>query len=192
MAIFDLFSKRQRRARGEVPDVYQYETLPVEFRTQVLEPRRIRSNTKDATLQSDKGSPGDNFLTLVFLLVGAGFAATPEEWWVRALGAFVVLSLGYRFGAREIPDATPYESDPNVNTAWKTYAPPPPNRPSPKSWQPRPLDIVLLLIGMSAAALPLALGWRWIIASVGIYSAFKVGGRNTRRKGDLAASVHVR
>lgn len=36
MAIWDLFSKRQRRARGETPDVYQYDTLPPEFRAQVV------------------------------------------------------------------------------------------------------------------------------------------------------------
>jgi hypothetical protein len=36
MAITDLFSKRQRRARGEVPDVYKYDELPRAFRVQVL------------------------------------------------------------------------------------------------------------------------------------------------------------
>ncbi len=36
MAIFDLFSKRGRRARGELPDVYQYESLPPAFRVQVV------------------------------------------------------------------------------------------------------------------------------------------------------------
>lgn len=35
MPIFDLFSKRQKRLRGEVPDVYQYEDFPIEFRRQV-------------------------------------------------------------------------------------------------------------------------------------------------------------
>ncbi|WP_215847746.1 STM4504/CBY_0614 family protein [Candidatus Pantoea bituminis] len=36
MAIFDLFSKRQKRLRGEVPDVYQYTELPQNFRVQVI------------------------------------------------------------------------------------------------------------------------------------------------------------
>ncbi|GKK33678.1 STM4504/CBY_0614 family protein [Klebsiella variicola] len=36
MAIYDLFSKRQKRLRGEVPDVYQYTNLPNNFRVQVI------------------------------------------------------------------------------------------------------------------------------------------------------------
>lgn len=36
MAIFDIFSKRQKRLRGEVPDVYQYTDLPHSFRVQVI------------------------------------------------------------------------------------------------------------------------------------------------------------
>lgn len=36
MGIFDLFSKRQRRARGEVPDVYVYDNLPQELRVQII------------------------------------------------------------------------------------------------------------------------------------------------------------
>ncbi len=36
MTIFDLFSKRQKRSRGEVPDVYQYETLPDSLRVQIV------------------------------------------------------------------------------------------------------------------------------------------------------------
>ena len=34
--ITDLFSKRRKRSRGEVPDVYQYETIPKELRIQVI------------------------------------------------------------------------------------------------------------------------------------------------------------
>lgn len=37
MALFDLFSKRQQRARGEVPDVYAYDKLPTPFRVQVAQ-----------------------------------------------------------------------------------------------------------------------------------------------------------
>lgn len=36
MVIFDTFSKRQKRARGEVPDVYVYDKLPQQFRVQVV------------------------------------------------------------------------------------------------------------------------------------------------------------
>lgn len=36
MAIFDLFSKRQKRLRGEYPDVYVYDELPHTFRVQVV------------------------------------------------------------------------------------------------------------------------------------------------------------
>ena len=36
MKICELFSKRQKRLRGEVPDVYQYETIPPELRVQVV------------------------------------------------------------------------------------------------------------------------------------------------------------
>lgn len=36
MGIFDLFSKRQKCARGEVPDVYVYDKVPYQFRVQVV------------------------------------------------------------------------------------------------------------------------------------------------------------
>jgi hypothetical protein len=36
MSIFDLFSKRQRRLRGEVPDVYSYDTIPQPLRVQIV------------------------------------------------------------------------------------------------------------------------------------------------------------
>ena len=36
MAIFDLFSKRQKKLRGDVPDVYVYDELPQELRTQII------------------------------------------------------------------------------------------------------------------------------------------------------------
>ena len=36
MGVLDLFSKRQRRARGEVPDVYVYDKLPQELRVQIV------------------------------------------------------------------------------------------------------------------------------------------------------------
>ncbi|WP_394146442.1 STM4504/CBY_0614 family protein [Vibrio atypicus] len=36
MGIFDLFSKRQKRLRGDVPDVYTYDSLPNPLRVQVI------------------------------------------------------------------------------------------------------------------------------------------------------------
>ena len=36
MGISDLFSKRQRRLRGEAPDVYTYDTIPQELRVQIV------------------------------------------------------------------------------------------------------------------------------------------------------------
>ena len=36
MPIYDIFSERQKRLRGEVPDVYQYEIIPDELRVQVV------------------------------------------------------------------------------------------------------------------------------------------------------------
>jgi hypothetical protein len=36
MAIFDLFSKRQKRLRGEVPEVYQYDDIPNPLRVQIV------------------------------------------------------------------------------------------------------------------------------------------------------------
>ena len=35
MPIYDIYSKRQKRLRGELPDVYQYETIPGALRIQV-------------------------------------------------------------------------------------------------------------------------------------------------------------
>jgi hypothetical protein len=36
MAIFELFSKRQKKLRGEVPDVYSYEEIPNPLRVQII------------------------------------------------------------------------------------------------------------------------------------------------------------
>jgi hypothetical protein len=36
LAIFDLFSKRQKKIRGDVPDVYIYDELPKALRTQII------------------------------------------------------------------------------------------------------------------------------------------------------------
>ena len=37
MGVFDLFSKREARARGRAPDVLQHDVLPDEFRVQVVQ-----------------------------------------------------------------------------------------------------------------------------------------------------------
>jgi hypothetical protein len=36
MPIFDLFSKRQKRLRGEVPGVYTYDQIPQTLRVQIV------------------------------------------------------------------------------------------------------------------------------------------------------------
>jgi len=36
MATFDLFSKRQKRLRGEIPDVYKYDEIPSPLRAQII------------------------------------------------------------------------------------------------------------------------------------------------------------
>lgn len=36
MAIFDLFSKRQKRLRGEVPDIFTYDSIPNPLRVQIV------------------------------------------------------------------------------------------------------------------------------------------------------------
>ena len=36
MSVVDIFSKRQKRLRGEVPDVYQYDEIPHELRVQIV------------------------------------------------------------------------------------------------------------------------------------------------------------
>jgi len=53
MAIFELFSKRQKKLRGEVPDVYQYENIEQSFRVQVVHIVRdaigVEQNYNDTT-----------------------------------------------------------------------------------------------------------------------------------------------
>jgi hypothetical protein len=36
MTILDLFSRRQKRAKGDAPDVYQYDELPHALRVQIV------------------------------------------------------------------------------------------------------------------------------------------------------------
>ena len=37
MAVFDIFSKRQKKLRGEVPDVYTYDSIPVLLKVQIIQ-----------------------------------------------------------------------------------------------------------------------------------------------------------
>src|SRR6266567_7053304 len=36
MSIFEIFSKRQKRLRGDVPDVYTYDDIPEPLRVQII------------------------------------------------------------------------------------------------------------------------------------------------------------
>jgi hypothetical protein len=36
MAIFDIFSKRQKALRGELPDVYRYDKIPDPLKVQII------------------------------------------------------------------------------------------------------------------------------------------------------------
>ncbi len=36
MSISDIFSKRQKRLQGEIPDVYQYKNIPKPLRVQIV------------------------------------------------------------------------------------------------------------------------------------------------------------
>lgn len=51
MAVFDLFSKRQKRLRGDVPDVYVYDDIPNHLRVQIV---HIWSRTIGNINQYDK------------------------------------------------------------------------------------------------------------------------------------------
>lgn len=61
MAIFDLFSKRQKKLRGEVPEVYQYETIISPLRVQIV--HIIRDTIgKDRIYNSDYAASAYRFL----------------------------------------------------------------------------------------------------------------------------------
>ena len=55
MPILDLFSKRQKRARGEVPDAYQYDDLPKQLRAQIaFVLRDILGNADSASYRTEE------------------------------------------------------------------------------------------------------------------------------------------
>ncbi len=54
MAVFDLYSKRQKRARGEMPDVYVYDNLPKTLRVQIVQ---IISDAFGEDIRNDNLNP---------------------------------------------------------------------------------------------------------------------------------------
>lgn len=59
MAVFDLFSKRQRAMKGEVPDVYVYDNIPQPLRVQIVH------IVVDALGLENYGSQGREFLQFI-------------------------------------------------------------------------------------------------------------------------------
>lgn len=59
MPIFELFSKRQKRKRGEIPDVYIYEEIPQALRVQIA---HIIKDTIGQDNYSDKASSAFEFI----------------------------------------------------------------------------------------------------------------------------------
>ncbi|HDZ9157332.1 TPA: hypothetical protein RUY77_003617, partial [Vibrio cholerae] len=47
MAIFELFSSRQKKARGDVPDVYQYKEIPNKLRVQIVHVIKATVGTRE-------------------------------------------------------------------------------------------------------------------------------------------------
>ena len=54
MAIFDLFSKRQKRLRGEIPEIYSYDKIPETLRVQIVHIIRDTIGVKNYNSNSDK------------------------------------------------------------------------------------------------------------------------------------------
>src|SRR4051812_19940718 len=90
MGITDLFSKRQRRSRGEVPDVFQYELLPLPFRVQVV------------YIILDLFTPAD---------AGAGYSSMPQEALWRIHG-----TLCSEYGVITLSDEK--DSGANASASW--------------------------------------------------------------------------
>lgn len=55
MAIFDLFSKRQKVLRGEVPDIFYYDDIPNHLRVQIV--HIIRDTIGETKIHSSKNRP---------------------------------------------------------------------------------------------------------------------------------------
>lgn len=86
MAIFDLFSKRQKALRGDVPDVYTYENLPNALRVQIIH------------IWSDAlGNANDYFNS---------YGCGPN---IKAAYKFIVDTLCREYGMFTLPTAVEYE-----------------------------------------------------------------------------------
>ena len=62
MAIVDLFHKRQKRLRGEYPDVYQYEELPNKLKVQIVHMWRETIGEDYAGVQWNPSSDNRRYL----------------------------------------------------------------------------------------------------------------------------------
>lgn len=67
MTITDIFSKRQKRLRGEVPDVYTYDTFPDSFRVQIVHIWRDCLGNEEA-YRFDCGKVRDGYKLIVDIL----------------------------------------------------------------------------------------------------------------------------
>lgn len=56
MAIFDLYSKRQKRLRGEVPDIFMYDIIPTTLRVQIVHIIRDSIGYNDNDYTTDEPS----------------------------------------------------------------------------------------------------------------------------------------
>lgn len=54
MAVFDLFSKRQKKLRGDVPDIFTYDNIPQNLRVQIVHIIRDAVGQKNYTGHQDK------------------------------------------------------------------------------------------------------------------------------------------
>lgn len=54
MSIFELFSKRQKKLRGEVPDVYEYDKIPNKLRVQVIHIVRDVVGLENSSIYANK------------------------------------------------------------------------------------------------------------------------------------------
>lgn len=59
MAIFDLFSKRQKVLRGEVPDIFSYDDIPNHLRVQIV--HIIRDSIGETKSHSSKDRPREGY-----------------------------------------------------------------------------------------------------------------------------------
>lgn len=86
MAIFDLFSKRQKALRGDVPDVYVYDNLPHALRVQIIH------------IWADALGSDENYY--------AQYSCGPN---VQAAYKFIVDTLCREYGLFQLPTAEKYQ-----------------------------------------------------------------------------------